>query len=479
MIPLRRKLTLKAFKLFDLLVMASAFALATIVTSKHTSQISLSDFLSMRITVQNLLILIGFLIIWQILFSFFGMYRSRRLSNKSKEFVDILKATSTGTIVLWMAGFGFHIEMITPLFLVVFWIASTTVIMSSRLLLRYVLSRIRVRGRNLRFILIVGTNDRAVEFARKIETKPDLGYRLIGFVDEECLQKKEFKENGYQLVTNLKDLPAFVKDHVVDEVVITLPISSYYEDARRIAVMCDEQGIIVRYLSDIFNIMLARPREKSFEGEQLISQYGGAMEEWQVLLKRMLDIIVALFMLLLLAPLLLIVAALVKITSAGPVFFIQERVGLNKRRFRVYKFRTMVADAEEKQSEFEHLNEISGPVFKIKNDPRITWIGRFLRKTSIDEAPQLLNVLEGDMSLVGPRPLPVRDYNGFNLDWHRRRFSIRPGITGLWQVNGRSSISFEKWIEFDMEYIDNWSLLLDLKILFRTIPAVLKGSGAA
>jgi lipopolysaccharide/colanic/teichoic acid biosynthesis glycosyltransferase len=154
-------------------------------------------------------------------------------------------------------------------------------------------------------------------------------------------------------------------------------------------------------------------------------------------------------------------------------------VGLNKRLISVHKFRTMIPDAEQKQAQFEHLNEVSGPVFKIMNDPRITRLGKFLRKTSIDELPQLFDVLIGNMSLVGPRPLPVRDYLGFSKDWQRRRFSIRPGITCLWQITGRSSVSFERWMELDMEYIDQWSVWLDLRILIRTIPAVLKGSGAA
>jgi lipopolysaccharide/colanic/teichoic acid biosynthesis glycosyltransferase len=158
---------------------------------------------------------------------------------------------------------------------------------------------------------------------------------------------------------------------------------------------------------------------------------------------------------------------------------VQKRVGLNKRRFPIYKFRTMVANAEEKIRELEHLNKVSGPVFKIDNDPRITPIGKLLRKTSVDELPQLLNVLKGDMSIVGPRPLPVRDYEGFNEDWHRRRFSVRPGITCLWQIAGRSSIPFEKWMELDMQYIDKWSLWLDLRIVLRTIPAVIRGTGAA
>jgi lipopolysaccharide/colanic/teichoic acid biosynthesis glycosyltransferase len=184
-------------------------------------------------------------------------------------------------------------------------------------------------------------------------------------------------------------------------------------------------------------------------------------------------------LLVLLAPFLVVVALLIKLSSEGPIVFRQERLGLNKRKFSIFKFRTMVRNAEQMIADLEHQNEVSGPVFKIKNDPRITPIGRILRRTSIDELTQLFNVLKGDMSLVGPRPLPVRDYKGFSEDWQRRRFSVRPGITCLWQVNGRSSLPFEQWMKLDLQYMDEWSLWLDIKILARTIPAVLKGSGAA
>jgi lipopolysaccharide/colanic/teichoic acid biosynthesis glycosyltransferase len=183
-------------------------------------------------------------------------------------------------------------------------------------------------------------------------------------------------------------------------------------------------------------------------------------------------------LLIVLAPIFLIVAILIKLDSTGSAFFVQDRVGLNKRRFRMYKFRTMAGDAEKKQSELECLNEADGPVFKIKNDPRVTRLGRFLRKSSIDELPQVLNVLKGDMSLVGPRPLPIRDYQRFDQDWVRRRFSVRPGITCLWQINGRSSVSFQEWMELDLHYIDHWSFWLDVKVIAKTIPAVLKGVGA-
>ncbi len=205
---------------------------------------------------------------------------------------------------------------------------------------------------------------------------------------------------------------------------------------------------------------------------------GGNLRGWGSIFKRSFDFTISLILLILVSPLFLITALLIRAGSPGPAFFRQERLGLNKRRIRVYKFRTMVRDADKKQAELEGLNEAEGPVFKIKNDPRITPLGKFLRKASIDELPQLFNVLKGDMSLVGPRPLPVRDFEGFDEDWHRRRFSVRPGLTCLWQVNGRSNTSFDKWMKLDMAYIDNWSIWLDLKILVMTIPAVLKGSGA-
>jgi exopolysaccharide biosynthesis polyprenyl glycosylphosphotransferase len=234
-----------------------------------------------------------------------------------------------------------------------------------------------------------------------------------------------------------------------------------------------------RVLPNLFDLKSSRSWTEELEGEPMVTHHNGISEGWQLMFKRMLDFTVALTALIVLSPVLVGAAILIILTSPGPVFFIQRRVGLNKRVFPVYKFRTMVADAEQKIRELEHLNEVSGPVFKITKDPRITPLGRFLRKTSLDELPQLINVLKGDMSLVGPRPLPVRDYEGFSKDWQRRRFSVRPGITCLWQVSGRSSIPFEQWMELDLQYIDKWSLWLDLRILIQTIPAVLKGEGAA
>lgn len=475
----RRQVLLQAFKLFDLLVVTFSFAVAAIPVSRLTAQVSFPSFLSMRIKVQNILLLLLLLLVWHFIFSIFGLYESKRLGDRWTEIKDVLKATSLGTIVVVMMASLFRIRMVTPIFVLVFWALSGSVAVSSRLMLRSLLKRIRVQGRNLRQILIIGTNSRAVRFARSIEGTPELGYRLIGFVDEKWAGIKDFLETGYACVADLERFPIFLREQVVDEVALALPMKTFYSKASEIVAQCREQGVLVRFLPDIFDVVSLQSNKHDHGRDMAIPVYADRLAGWPIVVKRSLDIMVSVALLILLIPLFLIVALLIKFDSPGPVCFVQERIGLNKRRFRMYKFRTMVGDAEQLLAKLEKLNEVRGPVFKIKDDPRITRIGRFLRRTSIDELPQLFNVLIGGMSLVGPRPLPVRDYQGLEQDWHRRRFSVRPGITCLWQVNGRSSVHFEQWMELDMEYVDHWSLWLDLKILAKTMPAVLKGTGAA
>jgi exopolysaccharide biosynthesis polyprenyl glycosylphosphotransferase len=479
MINVRRKLLIDALKIFDLAVMLSALGLATVLVWGGSRSVSIANFFAMRVKVSNLFILLGLALLWHALFFVFGLYDSHRLSRRMAEAVDILKATSLGAVLLLGASLIFHIRMVSAAFLIVFWGLGTTMLVLSRLVLRYMLAQTRLHGRNLRHMLIVGTNARALEFADRIYASPELGYRIIGFADRDWTGMEQVHSRGYSVACTLDQLPEFFRANVVDEVVIALPMRSFHDDASRIAALCEEQGILFRVLSSIFNLKVARSRAENLEGESFLTHYTGAAEGWPLVEKRILDFSLALVMLILASPVMIVVAILIKLTSSGPVFFRQNRIGHNKRKFVIYKFRTMVVDAEKKMQHIEHLNEVSGPVFKIKNDPRITTLGRFLRKTSIDELPQLFNVLKGDMSLVGPRPLPVRDYEGFSEDWHRRRFSVRPGITCLWQVHGRNNIPFETWMELDMQYIDQWSLMLDLKILARTIPTVLKGVGAS
>jgi exopolysaccharide biosynthesis polyprenyl glycosylphosphotransferase len=474
----RRQFLLNTMKLFDLALMMLSFGVAAVVVSQKAT-VSLAEFLSLRVKVQNFVTFSLLLLAWHVIFSSFGMYSSRRLAGRWDELKDIVKATTLGTFLLFCSHFIFHISLIRPEFLVVFWLASTAGTIASRNAMRSLLRRLRLHGRNLRDMLIVGTNARAIQFAEKMLQNPALGYRVIGFVDEDWVGMPQFQRSGYDIVCDFDGLPQFLRTNVVDEVVVTLPMRSYHSRSCDVAALCEEQGIVIRFISNLFDLKKARARSEEFEGDSLITHYTGGLEGWPVVFKRAVDILVSGALILLLLPLLVLTAIAIRLTSKGPSIFVQNRLGLNKRHFGIYKFRTMVVDAEKRQKEIEHLNEVSGPVFKIKNDPRITPLGRFLRKTSIDELPQLFNVLKGDMSLVGPRPLPIRDYQGFNEDWQRRRFSVRPGITCLWQIGGRSSISFEKWMELDLQYIDKWSLALDLEILVKTIPAVLRGSGAA
>jgi exopolysaccharide biosynthesis polyprenyl glycosylphosphotransferase len=476
--PLRLFLQ-QAFKLIDILIMCLSFLLAAIVAFYETGDLSFSNFLSLRIKLQNFIGFAGFLYAWSLLFHVFLLYHSRRFLGIRNELADIVKATTCGTLILAIATALFRIALITPIFLVVFWTASTLLICASRLAMRQMLKLLRRQGKNARSILVVGTNPRAVRFAKKVESKPELGYQILGFVDDWWTGMEEFNRLNFPLRGNLGQIPELLRTAVVDEVVISLPMKSSYDQISRVVDLCEEQGIVVWVLSDIFASRLNRKKSWRFEEDDMITIYRGAIGYWPSMIKRLLDLILATVLILLTFPLFLLCAALIKLTSAGPVMFVQERVGLNKRRFRLYKFRTMIDMAEQKLADLEHLNEVSGPVFKIKDDPRITPVGKFLRKMSLDELPQLFNVLKGDMSLVGPRPLPVRDYNGFSQDWQRRRFSVPPGITCLWQINGRSNIDFEKWMKLDMEYIDNWSLWLDFKILSKTIPAVLRRKGAA
>jgi exopolysaccharide biosynthesis polyprenyl glycosylphosphotransferase len=475
----RRQILLAAIKLFDVIVMIACFTMAALMVAYQIHNSSFDQFFYMRIKVENVLWFLGLILFWHTLHSMFGLYDSKRFSSLKTEIKDLMKATILGTSAILILARIFKFDMITPVFIGIFWIGTSSVIVFSRILLRVLLRKVRIYGRNLRHVLVIGTNPRAVSFARKLESRPELGYQLIGFVENGWSGNPEFKKAGYTTVTNFDEFHVYIRKNVVDEVMLCLPVKSYYDEISMLINQCEEQGIIVRHLPDLFDVRLARCETEYFEGIPIISHCTGAMGGWQVLVKNMLDIIISLILLVILFPLFVLTAILIKATSHGSVFFVQKRVGLNKRIFKLYKFRTMVHNAEQKITELKHLNEVDGPAFKIENDPRVTPIGKFLRKTSIDELPQLINVLKGDMSLVGPRPLPVRDYNGFELDWHRRRFSVRPGITCLWQVSGRNNIPFEKWMELDMLYIDSWSLWLDIKILTKTIPAAMTGIGAS
>jgi exopolysaccharide biosynthesis polyprenyl glycosylphosphotransferase len=479
---LGRKVFTNGFKLFDLFLMVVSFAVSTLPQYHRVGRFTLAEFFELRVKLGNLILFVSFLVIWHILFSLFGLYGSKRLASRWEEIWDITRATTLGTLVVAVFGLAFRIWVVNRIFLVLFLALTTASVVLTRMVIRETLAYARRHGRNLRNMLVIGTNARALELVQRIQGKPELGYRILGFADEEWLGMEEFKKQGHPLVSNLDSLPSYVRRNVVDEVVLALPIRSFHGFASQIASACEQQGIIVRFLPNIFDLKDARQRADEFDGGALISHESTITDFWGLAVKRAIDIVVSFVAITILSPVMLLAALLVKITSQGPIFFVQKRLGLNKRMFHIFKFRTMVMDAEQRLKDIEHQNEANGPVFKIKKDPRITLIGSFLRKTSIDELPQLFNVLKGEMSLVGPRPLQVRDYELFETycqDWQRKRFSVRPGITCLWQIMGRSSTTFEKWMELDLQYIRTWSLWLDLEILAKTVPAVLRGSGAA
>jgi exopolysaccharide biosynthesis polyprenyl glycosylphosphotransferase len=331
--------------------------------------------------------------------------------------------------------------------------------------------------RHSRRALIIGTGHLAQRAYADIQADRTYRYEVVGFVDDPASGLPDNHVSGEQIIATLPQLEQILMREVIDEVVIALPVKSRYHQIQDVITVCERAGVQAKYGADMFHSTVAFPRYDA-QGDRAFVAMQVAPDDYRLLIKRAIDIVGAAAGLFLCAPVMLIVAAGIKLTSRGPIVYPQDRCGFGRRRFRMYKFRSMRADAEQLQASLEDRNEANGPVFKIRSDPRVTWLGRVLRKSSIDELPQFWNVLRGDMSLVGPRPLPWRDVSRITRPSDMRRFSMRPGITCLWQVEGRCNIDFERWVELDLAYIDNWSLALDARILARTIPAVVSGNGA-
>ena len=420
-------------------------------------------------TLDSSIFLTGVLGSWAFILSAFWLYRSKRLASWQDELFDVLRAVLFCSLILATMILLAEWRIFPKRFLLIFAVFSFVFLFAIRLFKRNLLRQFRFRGRNLRSVVVIGAGERGQKMVELIGENPEIGYHFVGFVDD-------LEVPG--VLGKLSEISRILAENVIDEIIICLPIKTFYDRMELIAKTAEEQGITVRVHSDLFNLKLARAVPGEIGEAPIMSLYTTNLSQWQEFTKNTVDFLGATVLLVLLAPLMAIVALLIKLTSPGPVFFVQERVGLNKRRFNMFKFRTMDVDAVAQQTKLELLNEADGPVFKIKNDPRVTNFGRWLRKTSLDELPQLFNILLGDLSLVGPRPLPERDFQKFNKLWFNRRFSVKPGITCIWQISGRSETSFDKWILQDLEYIDKWSLGLDFKILFKTIPAVLRGTGA-
>jgi exopolysaccharide biosynthesis polyprenyl glycosylphosphotransferase len=456
----------------DTFVALAALVAALVVPNIHLLAGGIQAFLALRITVKNLLLLIGFVMAWPLLFHACGLYATRAKYRWNEEVLRVVKACVIGS--LWALAFALTSESGAFGIVAVGYFAGGTI--AATLLARgaaRILTQAVVPAE--RKVLIVGSGPRALQLYDRLKSADD-GCEVLGFVDTEV--QPALTAHGWLPVGGLDSLERILMRQVVDEVLIALPLRTHYAEIQQAMETCERSGVQATFLVDVFRSTIARPRLRATGPLTLLTMLT-VTDDYRLMVKRACDLLAGSVMLLAAAPILLVTAVAVKLTSPGPVIFVQERYGLNKRRFPMFKFRSMTVGAEARLAEVEARNEQSGPIFKIRNDPRLTPIGRFLRRTSIDELPQLFNVLKGDMSLVGPRPMSLRDVGLFSEGWLMRRFSVRPGITGLWQVSGRSNLSFEDWITLDLRYIDEWSLLLDLSILLRTVPAVLKGSGAA
>jgi exopolysaccharide biosynthesis polyprenyl glycosylphosphotransferase len=413
-----------------------------------------------------------FAAVWVVTLWFLGLYRMRVRWRLLSEAQDIARATLIVATATLAALFLFKQEDVSRLFLVLLFGAQPLVTLAGRAVLRSGFGAARARGRNTRYMLVAGTGRLAQNFADRVEARETLGIKVIGHL--------ALPDGGYGVVSRpvlgtLNDIEGVFHSRVVDEVALCLPeeAARYAEPVSRLAA---EEGKTVRVLTPPMPHVPSTVRQEEFEGFVIRSVVHDHQQEIGLAFKRLIDIVGALVGLVVLSPVFLATAIVIRLRQGATVIFSQTRVGLHGRSFTIYKFRTMVPDAEAKLGDVAHLNMRNGAAFKAVDDPRITGIGTLLRRSSLDELPQLWNVLKGEMSLVGPRPPLPHEVASYDV-WHRRRLSMKPGITGLWQVEAREEPEFDRWVERDLSYIDRWSLVLDLKILARTIPAVLVGTG--
>jgi exopolysaccharide biosynthesis polyprenyl glycosylphosphotransferase len=349
-------------------------------------------------------------------------------------------------IVVWFGGISFALVLVKEELI--------------RLLMRSKLAQAQARRR----FILVGNKPDTLEMRHQIQAK---SLEEIDILAELSLAE-----------VSVERLVSLLHEHAVNGVILSGRHSNFdqIEEAVR---ACELEGVEAWLVADFFKMQISRASFDDLYGWPVLVFRSTPEASWQSVLKMVLDYVGALLLLLISSVPLTIIALLVKFTSPGPILFRQKRSGLNGQPFTIYKFRTMVSNAEQLKAELIAMNEMTGPVFKVSHDPRITPLGKLLRKFSIDEFPQLFNVLKGEMSLVGPRPLPVDEVRQFYDLAHRRRLSVKPGLTCLWQISGRNNVSdFKDWVRLDLEYIDNWSLWLDIKILWLTVPIVLTGTGA-
>jgi exopolysaccharide biosynthesis polyprenyl glycosylphosphotransferase len=414
-------------------------------------------------------------VILLIVFKVEGLYDRRRGSSWLDDIYIISTSTLVGIAIMIFIFFLYRAHFYSRLIFLYAVLLIVILLSLSRLVERQIAARLRRRGIGVDRVLIVGAGTVGRAIMRSIIARPELGYSPVGFIDDDPK-----KQNGaigpFKAMGSTDDLAAVLRNEAIDQVIITLPWISHRK-VLGIITDSERQGVRARFVPDLLQMSLSQVDTDVMDGVPLIGVKEPTLRGWKIAVKRFIDIAISSAAIVLLSPMLLLTAILIKLDSPGPVFFKQTRLGRGARPFSCYKFRSMWEDAEDVKPELSALNEAEGPIFKIRDDPRVTRVGRVLRRFSLDELPQLFNVFRGDMSMVGPRPpLPseVEDYE----DWHHERLAIPSGMTGLWQVRGRSDLTFDEMVMLDLYYAENWSLWQDFKILLRTIPTVLFGRGA-
>jgi len=407
-----------------------------------------------------------------------GAYRRKRGRRWLDQVYHIINAAAKSVVVLFAITFFLDIFQPLQYSRALFLQAGLIVIpllSLARLASNWTEGRLRARGVGVARVIIVGAGEIGRTVMRTIVAQPELGYQAVGFVDDNP-EKGQTDIGRFKALGPLRNLPRLIEDESVDEVLITLPWM-YHRKIMSVVRECERRQVSARIVPDLFQMSLSRVDVDDLGGVPLIGVREVGFGRGTLLVKRGMDVLGAVLGLVLGAPILGLIALAIRLDSPGPVVFRQTRVGAGGKRFEMYKFRSMREGADAELEKLSDLNEADGYLFKIRDDPRLTRVGKILRRSSLDELPQLWNVLRGEMSLVGPRP-PVPTEVSRYKRWHRRRLDGRPGMTGLWQVSGRSLLSFDETVLLDVYYIENWSLWLDLKILLRTIPTVLFGEGA-
>jgi exopolysaccharide biosynthesis polyprenyl glycosylphosphotransferase len=415
------------------------------------------------------------IVLWNLLFAIGRPGRTGIVSDPLEVIKEVTLTVLTGSVLIGAAIFILKYDFISRPFIVIFGFMNLIFLCAFRIYAKAGISQFRNLLDGDRNVLIVGTEEKAARVAEVLEEARQWGYRLMGVVRESPSSLLDDRLKEYPVV-ELEQIGEVLRNRVIDEVIFVVSKEALAR-LEEVFLLCEEEGIKTRVMLSFFPHVTSKVYLEALHDLPLLTFTTTPQNEYLLFVKNAVDIVLAAALLVLLAPALLLVALLIKLTSSGPVIFTQIRCGLGGRKFALYKFRSMIDDAEDKKRHLEHLNEMSGPVFKLSNDPRCTPLGRFLRKFSIDEFPQLFNILKGDMSFVGPRP-PIPEEVEKYQRWQRRRLRMKPGLSCLWQVSGRNEIDFAEWMRMDLDYIDSWSLLLDLKIFLKTIPIVVLGKGA-